>query len=59
MISHRPYRQALGMDVTLKELRDNSGNKYDKDVVDVVLRIINENNNKPFWLNSELSPSPS
>lgn len=52
MISHRPYRQALGMDVTLQELRDNAGNKYDKEVVDVVLRIINENNNKPFWLNS-------
>jgi len=53
MISHRPYRQALGMDVTLQELRDNAGSKYDKDVVDVVLKIINENNNKPFWLTSE------
>ncbi len=55
MISHRPYRQALGMDATLQELRDNTGNKYDKNIVDVVLRIINENNNKPFWLNSEPS----
>ena len=53
MISHRPYRQALGMDVTLQELRDNAGSKYDKDVVSVVLKIINENNNKPFWLTSE------
>lgn len=55
MISHRPYRQALGMDATLQELRENAGSKYDKDVVDVVLRIINENNQKPFWLNSEPS----
>ncbi|MDP2921827.1 MAG: HD domain-containing phosphohydrolase [Candidatus Omnitrophota bacterium] len=55
MISHRPYRQALGMDVTLKELKENSGNKYDREIVDVVLRIINENNNKPFWLNSDSS----
>lgn len=53
MISHRPYRQALGMDATLNELRENAGPKYDKDMVDVVLRIINENNNKPFWLTSE------
>jgi len=53
MISHRPYRQALGMNVTLQELRDNAGQKYDKNIVDVVLRIINENENKPFWLNSE------
>lgn len=55
MISHRPYRQALGIDVTLQELRDNAGNKYDKDIVNVVLKIINENNNKPFWLNSDPS----
>ena len=53
MISHRPYRQALGMDVTLKELRENSGSKYDKEIVDVVLKMISENDNKPFWLNSE------
>jgi PAS domain S-box-containing protein/putative nucleotidyltransferase with HDIG domain len=53
MISHRPYRQALGMDATLQELRDNAGSKYDKAIVDVALRIINENNNRPFWLNSE------
>jgi len=55
MISHRPYRQALGMDVTLQELKDNSGSKYDKDIVDVALKIINENDDKPFWLNSEPS----
>lgn len=53
MISHRPYRQALGMDVTTQELRENAGLKYDKDIVDLVLRIIKENNNKPFWLNTE------
>ena len=53
MISHRPYRQALGMDATLRELRENAGPKYDKDIVDVVLKVIHENNNKPFWLTSE------
>jgi len=55
MISHRPYRQALGMDITLQELKDNAGSKYDKEVVDVVMKIINENNQKPFWLNSDSS----
>jgi len=55
MISHRPYRQALGMEATLQELKNNIGNKYDKNIVDIVLRIINENNNQPFWLNSEPS----
>lgn len=55
MISHRPYRQALGMDATLQELKVNSGSKYDREVVDVVLKIISDNNNKPFWLNSEPS----
>ncbi len=55
MISHRPYRQALGMEATLQELNNNIGTKYDKNIVEVVLRIINENDNKPFWLNSEPS----
>jgi PAS domain S-box-containing protein len=55
MISHRPYRHALGMDATLQELRDNVGHKYDKGLVDVALKIIKENDNKPFWLNSEPS----
>lgn len=53
MVSHRPYRQALGMDVTLQELKENAGSKYDKEVVDVVLKIIDSNLNKPFWLNSD------
>ncbi|MFA5388795.1 MAG: HD domain-containing phosphohydrolase [Candidatus Omnitrophota bacterium] len=55
MISHRPYRQALGIEVTLRELKDGAGRRYDKDIVDVVLKMIAKNNNKPFWLNSEPS----
>jgi PAS domain S-box-containing protein len=53
MISHRPYRQALGMDASLQELRDNAGSKYDKKMVDIVLKVIRENDNKPFWLSPE------
>lgn len=33
MISHRPYRPALGVDATLAELEKNSGLLYDADVV--------------------------
>lgn len=53
MISHRPYRQSLGIDMALKELTENAGLKYDKEMVDTALKIINENNNKPFWLNCD------
>lgn len=53
MISHRPYRSAMGIQTTLRELKENSGIKYDKDIVDVALKIINKNNDRPFWLNSE------
>ena len=55
MISHRPYRQALGIEVTLRELKDGAGRRYDKDIVDVVLKMISKNDNKPFWLSSEPS----
>jgi len=34
MASHRPYRQALGVDRALQEIRDNAGLLYDRDVVD-------------------------
>jgi len=49
MTYHRPYREALGIVKALDELRDNSGSKYDSQVVDVALRLIKENNNLPFW----------
>jgi PAS domain S-box-containing protein len=39
MLSHRPYRPALGLEATLEELRVNRGVKYDEKVVDAVIRL--------------------
>jgi putative nucleotidyltransferase with HDIG domain len=44
MASHRPYRPALGIDKALKEISDNRGILYDKDVVDVCLKLFREKN---------------
>ncbi len=40
MSSHRPYRPARSLPEILKELRSNRGTKYDANVVDVILEII-------------------
>ena len=42
MASHRPYRPALGIDKALKEISDNRGVLYDRDVVDVCLKLFKE-----------------
>lgn len=44
MASHRPYRPALGIDKALKEISDNRGVLYDRDVVDVCLMLFKEKN---------------
>jgi len=44
MASHRPYRPALGIDEALKEISDNRGILYDRDVVDVCLKLFREKN---------------
>lgn len=43
MMSHRPYRAALGMDLALKEITQKRGITYDEVVVDACLRVFNEN----------------
>ena len=50
MTFHRPYRAALGLKKAVQELKDNAGSKYDSDIVDAALKIIQENNLEPFWL---------
>jgi len=49
MTSHRPYRQALGIKMALKELQEGSGSKYDAKIVKIVLNLTKANNGKPFW----------
>jgi PAS domain S-box-containing protein len=39
MISHRPYRPALGVDVALAEIQEGSGKLYDPAVVDACLKL--------------------
>lgn len=45
MASHRPYRPALGFDLALEEVSNNSGILYDPQAVDACLKLIN---NKGF-----------
>ena len=39
MVSHRPYRPALGMETAIDELRTNRGVLYDSAVVDALMEI--------------------
>ncbi|HPQ45435.1 MAG TPA: DUF4062 domain-containing protein [Syntrophales bacterium] len=39
MCTHRPYRPALGIDMTLEEIEEGRGTFYDNDVVDACLRL--------------------
>ncbi len=52
MTSYRPYREALGIDMALKELRDGSNLKYDRKIVEIVFNLVNQNGGKAFWVNS-------
>jgi len=53
MTYHRPYRAALGLNSAIKELKENAGLKYDSKIVNVALKILQDNNYTPFWLNEE------
>ena len=44
MMSHRPYRPALGLDVALEEIERGAGTLYDPDVVKVCLKVFKEDN---------------
>ncbi|HMM30639.1 MAG TPA: HD domain-containing protein [Clostridia bacterium] len=42
MISHRPYRPALGVDAAISELTANKGLLYDEKTVDALVRLVDE-----------------
>lgn len=42
MVSHRPYRTALGVEPALAEIIKNRGILYDEDVVDICLKLFEE-----------------
>jgi HD-GYP domain-containing protein (c-di-GMP phosphodiesterase class II) len=39
MGSHRPYRQALGIDAVLDEILKYKGSKYDTDIVEACVKL--------------------
>jgi HD-GYP domain-containing protein (c-di-GMP phosphodiesterase class II) len=39
MVSHRPYRTAIGLDKALEEIRMNRGSLYDPEIVDICLSL--------------------
>lgn len=39
MVSHRPYRTAIGLDKALEEIRRNRGSLYDPEIVDICLSL--------------------
>ena len=49
MTYHRPYRAALGLDAALAELRKGTGTLYDESIVEIVFKLLKENNYQPFW----------
>lgn len=53
MTFHRPYRAALGIKKAIRELKQYSGLKYDSEIVDAALKIIQENEPEPFWLKQD------
>jgi HD-GYP domain-containing protein (c-di-GMP phosphodiesterase class II) len=40
--SHRPYRSSLELDVSLKEIEDNAGILYDREAVEVCMKLYRE-----------------
>jgi PAS domain S-box-containing protein len=44
MVSHRPYRPALGIDQALEEITQNRGKLYDPEAVDACVRLLTEKN---------------
>jgi len=42
MMSHRPYRSALGLDKAIEEISNNKGTLYDTKVVEACLSLLTE-----------------
>ena len=42
MMFHRPYREALGIDMALQEIEDKKGILYDPDIVDICIKLFKE-----------------
>jgi PAS domain-containing protein len=49
MASYRPYRPALGIEAALEEIEKNVGVLYDREVVEVCLKLFREKGYKLEW----------
>ena len=58
MASTRPYRAALGIDAAMDEIRDGAGTRFDPDVVDACVRLV-ENGAVKFDERGSLLPACS
>lgn len=47
MASHRPYRPALGLDKALEEIRAGRGSRFDPEIVDACIRVLEKGLWKP------------
>jgi len=58
MASHRPYRASLGIERALKEVEENSGTRFEPEVVDTCLKLFRDGGYKLFRDGEEaLGPS--
>jgi putative nucleotidyltransferase with HDIG domain len=48
IVSHRPYRPALGLKAAFDEIRLHSGERYDAAVVDACIAVVEEKGEQPF-----------
>lgn len=55
MVSHRPYRPALGVDKALEEIRGGKGKKYDPKVVDACLQVFSDSQGIASWVEAAQS----
>lgn len=46
MSSHRPYRASLGVDKSMEELKKYKGIHYDEKIVDILLKLLEEDKNR-------------
>jgi PAS domain-containing protein len=53
MASYRPYRPALGIEAALEEIEKNVGVLYDREVVEVCLKLFREKGYKLEWGGTE------
>ena len=58
MVADRPYRKARSRDEAISELKRCAGSQFDRQIVDVFLGIIKDENNEQISRHSSAGPGP-